>query len=93
MKESHESGTPIIRTMFYEFPEDERCWDTEEQYMYGDKYLVAPVMYAGVNERKVYLPTGAKWVNLDTNEIFDGGQNVTVKAPLNVIPVFTRMNV
>ena len=93
MKEAHESGTPVIRTMFYEFPEDERCWDTEEQYMYGDKYLVAPVMYAGVNERKVYLPTGAKWVNLDTNEIFDGGQNVTVKAPLNIIPVFTRMNV
>jgi len=91
MLQAHLKGTPVIRAMFIEFPEDERCFEVEDQYMYGDKYLVAPVMYAGLKEREVYLPKGAKWKNLDSEEIFEGGQTITCDAPLDVIPVFVKM--
>ncbi|KNG45404.1 glycoside hydrolase family 31 protein [Stemphylium lycopersici] len=39
MEEAHRLGSPIMRTLFYEFPEDQKCWEVEDQYMYGDKYL------------------------------------------------------
>ncbi len=35
MREAHIKGTPVMRTMFYEFPEDARCWNTDSQYMFG----------------------------------------------------------
>ncbi|OBT60526.1 hypothetical protein VE03_10029 [Pseudogymnoascus sp. 23342-1-I1] len=37
MREAHEKGTPVIRTCFYEFPEDPKCWEVDDQYMYGDR--------------------------------------------------------
>jgi alpha-D-xyloside xylohydrolase len=47
MQEVHEKGSPVIRPMFYEFPEQRTAWETEQQYMYGDKYLVVPVLKPG----------------------------------------------
>ena len=52
MKEAHEDGSPLMRTMFYEFPDDAKCWEVTDQYMFGDKYLVAPILEAGMSERK-----------------------------------------
>lgn len=42
MEEAHTLGRPVIRTMFYEFPQDTVCWELKEQYMYGGALLVAP---------------------------------------------------
>lgn len=47
MREPHEKGTPVMRTLFLEFPENKSCWDVEEQYMYGDTYLCTPVANPG----------------------------------------------
>ena len=40
------------------FPGDARCWEIDDQYMFGGDILVAPVLRAGETERGVYLPTG-----------------------------------
>lgn len=90
MDESSSTGYPVIRTMFFEFPEDEKCWEVDDQYMFGGKYLVAPVLYQGIDKRKVYLPEG-KWKNIHTYEIFDGGQSIISDAPIDIIPVFEKM--
>ena len=90
MREASENGSPVMRAMFYEFPDDPMCWEADEQYMFGSRYLVAPVLYAGVAERDVYLPAG-KWKNIATGEELAGGQKVTVAAPLEVIPVFEKL--
>ena len=91
MTEAHEEGKPLMRTMFYEFPLDEKCWQIQDQYMFGDTFLVAPVMYAGMRERGVYLPHGARWKNIGTGAIFEGGQVITAQAPLDTMPVFERV--
>ena len=91
MTEAHEEGKPLMRTMFYEFPLDEKCWQIQDQYMFGDTWLVAPVMYAGMRERGVYLPHGARWKNIGTGAIFEGGQVITAQAPLDTMPVFERV--
>ncbi len=93
MKEAHEKGTPIMRTLFYEFPEDPVCWKQETEYMFGPDILVAPITEAGVKGRDVYLPAQESWKNPKTGEVFEGGQTVYVHAPLDTIPLFVRASV
>ncbi|MDO5411840.1 MAG: glycoside hydrolase family 31 protein, partial [Lachnospiraceae bacterium] len=92
MKEAHEKGTPVMRTLFYEFPEDKNAWEAEDEFMYGSRLLVAPVLEAGAISRKVYLPAGNKWENVETKEIYEGGQWITAPAPMDVIPVFKKID-
>ena len=87
MKEASTTGAPIMRTMFYEFPNDAKCWELSDQYMFGSDYLVAPILHAGETKRNVYLPAG-QWKNLDDNTVYDGAQTIVCNAPLDVIPVF-----
>ena len=90
MKQAHEEGTPLLRAMWYEFAEDAHCGDLKDQYMFGHRFLVAPVLEPGARERTVYLPAG-RWRNVDTGEILQGGGTRTAAAPLDVIPVFERL--
>ncbi len=84
------SGAPLIRPMFFEFPEDPVCYDLPLQYMFGPDYLVAPVTELHAREVSVYLPAG-KWEGLEDKKIYEGGSNVNVSAPLDVMPVFRRL--
>lgn len=90
-QEAHENGSPLLRAMFYEFPEDETCWNLQDQYMFGAKYLVAPIFKLHALERSVYLPQGS-WKLTSTGEVFQGGQTVTVAAPIEYSPVFEKLN-
>ena len=90
MEEASETGAPLMRTMFYEFPEDERCWELSDQYMFGPKYLVAPVLHAGGGERTVYLPKG-NWRNVNDGSVCEGGKEILCDAPIAYIPVFERL--
>ena len=91
MEEAHLKGTPIMRTLFYEFPEDKECWEIEDEYMYGDKYLIAPILEAGVNERRIYLPVGVQWKECNCGRIYYGGQYITLTVSLDSMPVFERI--
>ncbi|KAI0153270.1 glycoside hydrolase family 31 protein [Xylariaceae sp. FL1272] len=91
MTQAHEKGTPVMRTLFYEFPEDKACWSTTEQYMFGDRYLVCPVMWPHVRKLTVYLPAGAKWQVTSGGDVLEGGQTVDIDCPLDYMPVFERV--
>ena len=91
MMEAHEKGTPVMRTLFYEFPQDEMCWKLEDEYMYGDKLLVAPILEAGVTMRRVYLPRGASWKDCETNTVYEGGTILDKPVTLAEMPVFLKM--
>ena len=79
------SGEPIVRPMEYMFPDQgfEYCTD---QYMLGDKYLVAPMVTPG-NLRKVKLPLGL-WQD-EMGQIYEGGLEYEIEVPLSRIPYFT----
>ena len=89
-REAHETGAPLIRTMFFEFPEDPKCWELQDQYMFGSRYLVAPVLELHQREREVYLPAG-RWKDLNSGRIEEGGRSVTAAAPVDVIPVYEKV--
>lgn len=90
MAEAHEKGTPVMRPLFYDFSEDQKAWEIEDTYMFGPDVLVAPILYAGMRERSVYLPKGSEWKNYWTGEVYAGGSEITVEAPLSKLPVFMR---
>ena len=100
MEEASQKGTPVMRTLFFEFPADGAAWEVEDQYMFGAKYLCAPVLEMGCRKRTVYLPkaNGVKWRVFDQSEkasqdgeVFEGGQTVEVDCPLDNMPVFERL--
>ncbi|SFB74289.1 glycoside hydrolase family 31 protein [Butyrivibrio sp. YAB3001] len=88
--EASENGSPLLRAMFYEFPDDEKCWELQDQFMFGDKYLVAPILHLDEYEREVYLPEG-EWILTRNGQRFSGGQTVKVDAPIEYMPVFERV--
>ena len=89
-REASENGSPLIRTMFYEFPEDGKCWELQDQYMFGDRYLVAPILRLNQFERDVYLPAGI-WRDTRDGKEYQGGQVIHAMAPIDSIPVFERV--
>lgn len=90
MRETHEKGAPVMRPLFYDFPQDKAASGVEDAYMFGPDLLIAPVMELGLRSRAVYLPAGCRWVEAHTGKSYDGGQTVQADAPLATIPVFMR---
>lgn len=90
MEAASKTGEPIMRPLFFDFPEDKHTWEVEDAYMLGKDILVAPVMEPGVDTIEVYLPHGAEWTEISTGKKYEGGQTVMANAPLDIIPVFTR---
>lgn len=88
-KNTAETGEPIMRPMFFDFPDEEECYCLDDQYMFGRDILFAPVLNRGQEERSVYLPTG-KWIRTTTKEVFVGPATVTVNAPINEFIAFVR---
>ena len=78
-----------MRPLFWHYPQDKQSWACEDQYLFGEDLLVAPVMQAGQRERDVWLPTGISWVALN-GERYAGGEHIRVPAALETIPVFIR---
>jgi alpha-D-xyloside xylohydrolase len=87
---THTTGAPFMRALFMDFGADPKVADIRDEYMFGPALLVAPVVEQGATTREVYLPAGTDWYNYWTNERLHGGQTVTVKAPIDTIPLFVR---
>ena len=89
---AHESGQPLVRGLFFDFPGDDEAANIADEYLFGPDLLIAPVTESGVRSREVYLPGGPEttWTNLHDSNSHEGGRTVTVEAPLDVIPAFSR---
>jgi alpha-glucosidase (family GH31 glycosyl hydrolase) len=85
------SGEPMMRPLFLDWPADPQAWEIADQYSFGRALLVAPVLEPGVNERRLYLPAG-QWVDFWDGAPVSGGVWLTVPAPLDLIPVFRRLD-
>lgn len=90
MRSAHESGEPLMRPMFYHYPQQTQSWGITDQYLFGADIVVAPVVHAGATVREVWLPAGEVWVEVNTGQYYHGGVTVTVSAPLSVLPLFVR---
>ncbi len=88
-RKATESGSTLVQALVFHHPEDKTCWHIDDEYYFGDSFLVAPVMNSD-NRRDVYLPEGI-WVNFFTGERIEGGRWLKdIGVPLEEMPVYVR---
>jgi len=89
IKESSESGMPVIRALWLHYPDDAAAVGRGDEYLYGRDLLVAPVVEKGATSRSLYLPRGA-WYDFWTHERIEGGREITRKVNFETIPLYVR---
>lgn len=89
MQQASQTGVPALRPLFLEFPDDEKVAGTDDEFMFGDDLLVAPVLHEGETEREIYLPKG-DWFDYFTGKQFAGAQKIHLPVTLGSLPVFVR---
>lgn len=89
MKIASETGAPLMRPMFFEYPDDELCYSLCDQYMFGEDILFAPIVAQGQTSRKVYLPAGT-WIDVNSKTNFEGGCHVEMHADISRFIAFVR---
>ncbi|MCS6870374.1 MAG: glycoside hydrolase family 31 protein [Anaerolineae bacterium] len=87
--EAVQRGTPMVRPLWLSAPKELALRSVEDAFMLGDSLLVAPVLEKGVFERTVPLPAG-KWYDFFTAQLYEGGQEVRLAAPLERTPILVR---
>lgn len=81
----------LMRPLVFDFGDDPEALRQQTEYMFGPRYLVCPILEAGVKTWRVYLPKNKKgWDTFDGSQHYDGGQYVDVPVTLSSIPVFVR---
>lgn len=88
---AHEKYEPILRPTFYEFESDVKTFEENDDFMLGESMLVASVVEEGQRERTVYLPAfEGGWYDYHTSKWYEGGQTVTIPAPLEYNPLLIK---
>ena len=89
-REAYDTGLPIMRPLFLEYPMDMETFSTDAQFMFGRELLVAPVVKKGARTKNVYLPEGT-WIDYNNKQmVYTGEQWTTVDAPLSSVPMFVK---
>ena len=91
LSDAERTGEPIIRSMEYMYP---NCGyeKINDQFTVGEDILVAPVIKKGDTTKKVYIPTG-RWIEQNTDDVYNGPCEVNVNAPLEILPWFKKTGV
>lgn len=84
-----ETGAPIMRPMFFDYYDDEICYTLEDQYMFGEDILFAPITGQGQTKRKVYLPKG-QWIDTRTKEEISGEKWIEYQAAIDEFIAFVK---
>jgi alpha-glucosidase len=83
------TGLPVMRALALDWQDDPDALACEDEFMWGDSLLVAPVLRKGARRRRVYLPAG-DWFDFWTGSALRGPRRVVAAAPLDRIPLFVR---
>lgn len=81
---SSENGWPMFRALFIEYPEDPGAWKIDDQYMFGSKIMVAPLLESSSDGRDVYLPGQINWIDYQTGNIYEPGWQY-ISAPADAL--------
>lgn len=90
-REHERTGAPVMRPLWFEFPDDKLTYLINDQYMVGSDVMVAPVVKEGMRTRGIYLPAGAGWIDWWTGEQLESGKTHYPKAPLERLPIYVRV--
>jgi alpha-glucosidase (family GH31 glycosyl hydrolase) len=83
------TGRPLMRALFFDYPQDPRVWDHPQEFLLGDELLVNPVTQPGATTWTTYLPDGG-WVDVWTGENVSGREETEATTPVDRVPVYCR---
>jgi alpha-glucosidase/alpha-D-xyloside xylohydrolase len=89
VRDTHDTGLPIIRALWLHYPADRIASARGDQYLWGRDILVAPVTAKGASARSLYLPAGT-WHDFWTEEAHSGGREIERTVDLETMPLFVR---
>ncbi len=84
-----QTGQPVARALVLKYNRDPNVRHLDSEYLFGDSFLVAPVLERGARRRMVYLPAG-QWVDYWSREVYQGPTWLNYPAPLEILPLFVR---
>ncbi|MDF2587200.1 MAG: alpha-glucosidase 2 [Anaerocolumna sp.] len=87
--ESQSNGLPIMRPLVLHYQNDRNVKEINDQFLFGETILVAPVVVQGQRARSIYLPEG-NWIDYWTKEVVTGGKYILREAPLDVCPIYLK---
>lgn len=87
--QASQSGVPLVRPVFWVEPDNAELFKVDDSFMLGDGLLVTPVLEEGAMERQIILPKG-EWFDFWSEEKYIGGQQMSVSAALDTLPMFVR---
>lgn len=90
MHEGESSGLPLLRPLLLHYQHDPATYEINDEFLCGDRILVAPVVVQGEKARLVYLPEGDSWVDYWTKDIHQGGRYIVRETPPDVCPIYIR---
>lgn len=86
---THATGVPLVRPLWFADPSDQEALRRDDEYLFGDSFLVAPVLQPGAMRRDVYLPAG-KWWDYWSGEAVAGGKVVSRVVDLRTMPLYIK---
>ena len=89
VKETCETGLPIMRALWLHYPDDPAAARRGDEYLFGRDILVAPVVEQGATIRSLYLPHGT-WYDFWTGQPIEGGHEIARSVDLETLPLFVR---
>jgi oligosaccharide 4-alpha-D-glucosyltransferase len=87
---NHQTGMPFMRPLFYNEPDNKELLTYDQAYLWGENFLIAPIVNAGETQKEIYFPKGNQWIDFYTNAIFEGGNTHTVSLDKEHIPTFVK---
>ena len=89
-REAYDKGWPLIRALVLEYPDDPEVFKLNDQFLFGEQLLVAPVVEQGADIKRIYFPEG-EWIDFnDKRTVYQGKQWISYEVTLEQIPVFVK---
>ncbi|MBN4085422.1 DUF5110 domain-containing protein, partial [Flavobacteriaceae bacterium AH-315-B10] len=88
--QNNQTGAPLMRPLFFDEPNNRDLLTKVTSFLWGNDFLITPILTSGVKEIEVYFPPNSIWFDFYTNKRFVGGQTKIVKTHQNYIPTYVR---
>ncbi|MGJ9457675.1 glycoside hydrolase family 31 protein [Oceanobacillus sp. CF4.6] len=87
--QANKRGLPVMRPLLMEYPSDAKTYNLNDQFMFGDNVVIAPILTPSTTDRTVYLPAG-DWIEFTTGKKYTGEKLHLIHAELEDMPIFVK---
>ncbi|MFZ6653607.1 TIM-barrel domain-containing protein [Undibacterium sp. TJN19] len=88
--DNNQHGLPFMRPLFYAEPDNQQLLNVDDTYLWGDSFLVHPVLKAAEKESTVYFPAGSNWFDFYSGQSYPAGTTARVAVLEDHIPLYVR---